>query len=206
VSNSSYLPPIIAIGGEFESGKDAVGSVLVRTYGYTRVAFGDFVKDACVQLLSGSLYPPEFPGDIQEIILAHRNDPHAVNRKPTAPAMRRLLQFVGTDWYRVRNPNHWVGEFDNYVRPILASGGRVAAPDMRFDNEGAYAATHGGEEWVVVRPDLEPSPYREHVSERSYTRTPHCVINNDGSLGLLVCRVVDALQDAQARYLGQLAA
>ncbi len=202
MSVSTYYPPIVGINGDFEAGKDEVAKFLVCVHGYTRVAFGDFVKDTCFQLVNGKTIPSDFPDDIVDIILAHRNDPYAVNRKPTSEPIRKLLQFVGTDYCRSRNPEHWVEEFDNYARPILASGGRVVAPDMRFDNEGAYVALHGGEEWVVVRPGLATSLYRQHASERSYARTPHGVIQNDGSLGLLACRVIDALQAARTRRSG----
>ena len=205
MSTFTYYPPIIGINGDFECGKDAAGSILVRTYGYTRVAFGDFVKDTCLQFVSGRTYPSDFPDDIQKIILKHCNDACAVIRKPTSPEIRRLLQFVGTDYYRKKDPDYWVGLFDTYARPILKGGGRVVAPDMRFDNEGAYVKECRGAEWQVIRPGLSDSSQREHRSERAYTRTPAVVIRNDGPLDLLNSRVIEALQTTQALYVGQAA-
>jgi hypothetical protein len=201
VSPSPYYPPIIGISGGFESGKDAVGSILVRTYGYTRVAFGDFVRDACFDLVNGRSCPDDFPDEIQKIIFEHRRNTCAVFAKPTTPPMRRLLQFVGTDYYRELDQHHWVNLFDNYARPIFRNGGRVVAPDMRFDNEGAYVVSQQGSEWQVVRPGLAAAEHRDHISEHSYTRVPAVILRNDGPLGQLETRVIEALQTTQDLHL-----
>jgi hypothetical protein len=120
--------------------------------------------------------------------------------------MRRLLQFVGTDYYRAQDPDHWVHELSNYARPILTGGGRLVIPDMRFDNEGSWVSEQGGVEWVIDRPGLSSDPKRQHRSETAYTRTPNFIIKNDGPTGLLPGRVIEGLWAAQTLRLEKAAA
>ena len=192
LSGSPY-PPVIGICGDFESGKDEVASILVKHYQYTRVSFADFLRAQIYEyLLSQAGYPSDFPKEIVDIIRSHRNDPYAVYRKPTSLAMRNVLQYIGTDYFRTLDKDYWVKEMAAYAKPLLDAGRRIAIPDMRYPNEVDYVRQHDGDTWRVLRPlpDKLQNEFRKHLSERALDQIEmdHAVVN-DGTLPELKNRV-----------------
>lgn len=58
---------------------------------------------------------------------------------------RRLLQRLGTDVMRRRDPLYWVSMFQSRVRALLGSGNDVVCADCRFLNEVEAIRALGGE-------------------------------------------------------------
>lgn len=98
---------------------------------------------------------------------------------------RALLQFVGTDWARARDPNVWV----NIALKDIPEDGNVFLSDIRFSNELTALKEAG---WVCVRIDRfsrgrrEGTGSSEHSSEKSLDSIEKSrwdfVIENNGSL------------------------
>lgn len=101
------------------------------------------------------------------------------------PEVRRLLQKYGTEGGRaIHGWDCWIKIFRERASAIVSVGRRVAAFDVRFDNEAAAIHEMGG---VVVRVD-NPRVQRssDHESERLIDLLPvDAVILNDGDFAHL---------------------
>ncbi|CAM9822998.1 unnamed protein product [Chrysoparadoxa australica] len=128
---------IIAFAGAKGSGKDTAADCLVRM-GYKRLSFADPLKEACQILFSLS---PE--------------DLHDPERKE---ASRELMQWLGTDCLRSRDPDI----FCNLMRRRLRGETRVVIPDVRFQNEGDLVREFGG---TVIRVSRAGTLPDAHASE-----------------------------------------
>ena len=202
---------ILGISGKAGSGKDVAAAVLVREFGFVRVALADELKRA-VQRLFGwddeRLWGPS----------ERRNEPDPAWGGLTA---RRVLQVLGTEVGRALHPDVWVratlraidrqrsaGEIDPCVleRCFIHDGEtcavghmtrkqcpngraslpRFVIPDVRFWNEAEAIKAAGGFVLRVVRPGagLEGAA-GEHSSEMELSDGDghfDAKIVNDGTL------------------------
>jgi hypothetical protein len=82
----------------------------------------------------------------------------------------KLLQWWGTDYRRVQDPDYWVKQWLTKVKALPESA-IVFAPDTRFINEALAVASLGGYTVNVSRLNEDGSPYfssdrpRNHQSE-----------------------------------------
>lgn len=117
------LPPI-ALTGLLRSGKDTVADYLVRQYGYTRVAFGDALKD------DFHLRYPEIP----------REPKPRVGYQSHGQLMRRLFGedvWVRTLFDQIAEREAW----EQWLRPYVIT-------DLRQPNEYAAARARG---FTIIR-------------------------------------------------------
>lgn len=91
---------------------------------------------------------------------------------PLAMTGRRLLQRLGTDVMRKRDPDYWVSEWKKKAAEVLKSGRGVLCGDCRFINEMRAIETWGramGAETEIVFCNYPSERYNdkaEHESEK----------------------------------------
>lgn len=171
---------VIAISGKAGSGKDTVGSILeeelaVDGYDVLLAHNADLVKFICSEYFGWD------------------------GKKDTFG--RELLQYVGTDVVRSKNPDYWVDFIISTVRLFPDTWDYVIIPDCRFENElnrwrdFGYKVTHIRVERPGYDSGLTPEQ-RDHKSETALDNTmPDHIIYNDGSLSDLRQRIDDWLVD-----------
>lgn len=135
-------PALIGLAGRAGAGKSAAGEYLFATYGFECVAFADAIKDLLAQLLAD-----------RGADHAHLHEA-ALKQQPIAElggvTARHLMQSLG-DWGRTLSPGFWIAQLAH--RTGLQRGGtpvhdRIVITDVRYPNEAAWIAAHGG---VVLR-------------------------------------------------------
>lgn len=161
---------IIGIHGFAGSGKDTAADAL-ETQGFERRSLADPMKEVCQKLFGWSdsrLWGP------------------SCNRDAVDPAWgfsaRDALVPLGTEWGRALHPDLWVAALFR----SMPEDADVVIPDVRFQNELDYIATHGGATIEVRRPGVCPG---EHLSEAGGLLRLDGSILNDGSIECLHRRV-----------------
>ena len=116
---------LIGLTGQAGSGKDEIAKILVRRYGFTRMAMADSLKEIARDHF-------EWNGQKDE-------------------RGRRLLQVIGTECGRAYTPDLWVRKLNRKIVQERGSGKvwNVVIPDIRFLNEAAWVATQA--DGVVIR-------------------------------------------------------
>lgn len=168
--------PWIALTGAAGAGKDTVGQLLVEHYDYERVAFGDAVREAVLDL------DPFVPVDsYRHVRVSALVESYGWERaKRMFPEVRRLLQAFGTDAIRTLDPEFWV---DVAQDKALALPRAVVFTDCRFQNEADMVVDQGGIVVLVERDtDLDANAIG-HATEQGYrTIQPDWIISNIGTL------------------------
>lgn len=103
-------------------------------------------------------------------------------------AGREMLQRVGTDIIRAKEPDYWVNYIAFMLKTIPVTADYVLIPDARFPNE----ITRLKEEFddvkhlKIVRPSVEENQdaeWNRHESETALDRWPYdMIIHNDGGV------------------------
>jgi hypothetical protein len=197
---------VVGLSGHKEAGKDSVADILVRDYGFTKMAFATPIKEK-VDILDPILgYHEErccedCDGDIEEIRLsdlyAYGMTSEEIKQDPQyGPELRRVWQYVGTDLFRADDEDYWVKRAARVMQQSAAD--RIVFTDVRFENEAdfIYDLSDGGvydermgvalvadvsSVWRVARPSRHPIDV--HVSEQMIGLLGEQVtILNDGSL------------------------
>ena len=142
----------IGLVGYSQSGKDTIADILVKNYGYTRVAFADKIREFLYGLNPMVACSPT--GYLQDLVNLVGWD--AAKQEPQ---VRRLLQDLGNSARKTIDENVWV---------TLALGNidvnkRVVITDVRFENEAMMIKLMGGQLWRVKRVGV--GPVNDHVSE-----------------------------------------
>lgn len=185
------LPRVVALSGKMRSGKDTIATVLCESFGYTRIAFADKLRQA-VYALDPVI---SSPGDDHCLLsdLDHRPYEYI---KENYPEFRRLMQRMGTEVGRnLFGNNFWV---DQLVQEVHAHPDRrYVITDCRFPNEAI--ATQDRLQGVVVRVVREGQTVTDqHASEIALDEWAFpCYIINNGT----VEELADAVKKTFARYL-----
>ncbi len=182
-------PYFIGLAGKAGAGKDYVYEYLRKHSSRDlvhRVAFADGVRLEVEETLTEGLHFIEGDGTSWELdelpILWH---------KPYSEAIRRLLQWWGTDLRRAQNPDYWVTRgmeradraaeiAEVHRRPSL-----IVFTDVRFENEAKAIDQRGGTVLEVIAPDdvrsrrlggsLPPAHASEEIDFRDFI---HGTIDN----------------------------
>jgi dephospho-CoA kinase len=115
---------ILGIIGRMGAGKTTASNYLQSTYGFTRIAFADALKEKAVRIT------PD--GRIDKV------------------RDRALLQFLGTEYFRGIDQEYWINAWRETVQQTLFNESRGVAPpgvvtdDCRFANECAIIHALGG--------------------------------------------------------------
>lgn len=106
-------PEIICLAGFPCSGKDTVGSIISKKYGYDMVAFGNTLKQICADIRLKN-YAPVISFMVNELGLSGEDAMYRVWNYRQLPCYdkkdRLLLQTLGTDFRKIRD--------DIWVRPV----------------------------------------------------------------------------------------
>lgn len=112
---------------------------------------------------------------------------------------RHMLQYVGTDVVRKKDPNFWV----NYILKILElfpdQWDYVLIPDVRFPNEIEVLKNAGFDvKHIHINRHVDnglTDEQKAHASETALDElVPDAVIENDGTLADLKCNIVGAFE------------
>jgi hypothetical protein len=181
---------IIGVCGRKRHGKDSVGNILRKEYGFSATAFADAVKRVAMDVYGLSWDQCYGDGPEKEAV-----EP----RWGLSP--RVIMQRIGTEVGRSIHTDTWVkhtldniqaaatGQLftwrDDFTQGFVRVGlvrTQWVITDVRFPNEAEAIRAAGGQVWKVVRPSLGV-PTDEHPSETSVDLVRENVtIVNDGSL------------------------
>jgi len=157
------VPKIVSLSGFKGLGKDTFGDHLVDTYGYTRIAFADPLRARVVKWLKWHNHlPDDVPEYIRELVMKCVDESWKlvlsdyVAAKPYSDSLRKLLQFVGTEYYRAKDRAYWIKSM--HLDPDL----HYVITDRRFENETEFSLMMGAACWRINREghvsgDLHPS-------------------------------------------------
>lgn len=170
--------PLIALGYRARVGKDYAGKTLENELGFTRLKFATplyRVAEVLTARERGSLDDDEAKDRFKSAYhLLHV--PGFATPRPMLG--RNVLQWVGTDLFRVADPRVWVSLMRE---EIIARGpsARIVITDCRFGNEVEFVRSLGGQYWRIDRPSLgDPIP-GGHESEIGPGTEPDVVLTNN---------------------------
>lgn len=160
---------IIGLSGYAQSGKDTVAEVLVRRFGFQRVAFADPIREFCYDfnpIIGHTANEPKFLRDVVD------RDGWELAKKN--PQVRHTLQAVGVSARKVFGEDFWIKQAINKTDIY----GKWVITDVRFKNEAtAIWELPGGQVWRVERPGV--TAVNGHVSETQMDDYPfdHTIVN-----------------------------
>lgn len=192
---------LVGFSGYGYSGKDSCGEALIKRRTFTRAAFADEVRTACL-LLDPLVRVP----DTDKIVpltdylrMVCGNDWNLAKKNPE---VRRLLQRMGTELGRqFFGEDIWIRMLSSRIEGLPA----VAITDVRFWNEADWIKAQGGIVIRVHRPGTGPilmpngKPHYSEVALDGYNFNGMVV--NDRTLEDLeetVVRVCDMLLGRRA--------
>jgi hypothetical protein len=182
----SWLPQYIGLHGFAGAGKDTVAKILEK-YGYTRVAFGDKLREALYVL--NPLVEEGYGGveyRVQYLVDKYGWD----SVKRNSPEVRRLLQVLGTEVGReMIDQNVWV----NSVFKALEEDKKYVFTDVRFVNEHQAIDSRLGLLVKIDRPGV--GPVNDHKSDKGLPDPWFdASIVNDGTIEDLNTKVREILR------------
>jgi cytidylate kinase len=141
---------IIGLSGYAQSGKDTVANILVKQYGFTRVAFADKIRQ-----LAQEVNPLVGEGiHLNDILNDYGWDVAKQNFY-----VRQFLQQLGVGARNLFGDTFWIKEA---LKPLELNGDFVFT-DVRFVNEADIIRSNNGYIWRIKRPGIEA--VNNHVSE-----------------------------------------
>lgn len=181
---------IVGIIGWAGSGKDAIADILVKHYGWHKIAFADplrdflYTQDVPVRMDGQARY-----STVSEIIDRYGWDGY--KQSPFAGNMRKLIQVTGTEAGRGQiHENVWVDAA--LARAAALGNDRVVFSDARFYNEVNAVRSIGGKILRVYRPGVGPA--NDHASENEVNKAvPDIIINNNGTMRELRVKVAEQI-------------
>jgi len=119
-------PLVIALRGPLGSGKTAAAKYLATKYDFRVVSFATPLKEAAKKITPDG----------------------RIDKKRD----RALLQFLGTEYFRGIDSEHWVKQFMATAESFVEHGLSVVTDDCRFPNEQAAVRKLGGFEVYINTP------------------------------------------------------
>jgi hypothetical protein len=188
---------IIGLSGKAGAGKDSVGNVLEKTYGFKRTALADPLKKACKEFYDFTYLQLWGPSE-------ERNKPDLRYPRPDGTFLtpREALQLLGTDFGRRCYPDTWIEMGIRKAQELLNPSFTgtfvpkgVAITDVRFPNEIHGLKSRGAKLVRIVRPGETSltGAAATHVSELALDDVPlsayDYVLDNNGPLAELDVKV-----------------
>lgn len=196
---STNLPRIIGLNGLKRSGKDTIGSYLVREHGYTRLSFAAPLYEAVYRLnpIVGVQYTEDEKrrSQLEYVHVQTLVDVYGWETLKEHVAykdeIRRLLEHMGTEVGReLFGQDFWVELAEAQMLPDK----RYVFTDARFLNEFETVSRYKPDAYLlkVIRPGLTPNG---HASDRDW---PNGLFDgsvmNDDTIPALESRVLDMLR------------
>lgn len=150
---------IIGLVGKAGSGKDTVASYLISIYGFRKLSFASNLKDAVAVIFGWDRSKLE---GISKEDREWRETPDPYWSKVLGYDItpRYALRYIGTDMFRVFNPNIWL---DSCFKDIDLEQNYVIT-DCRFPNEADRIKSMGGILIKIKRNNIISNS--EHASEK----------------------------------------
>lgn len=147
-------PRVIGLTGHMQAGKDSVGQILSKKYGYKRIALADKVRELVLEINPLVRCADEF---IEIAALVSRAGWEAAKKYPD---VRCLLQRTGNGARTILDQDIW-------IRPVLEEiktrpNSKYVITDIRYQNEAQIFRCYG-EIWKIIRPGFDGD---EHPSEK----------------------------------------
>jgi hypothetical protein len=181
--------PVVGFCGKKRHGKNTAAAALEPQYAV--VGLADELKIAALDLDPIILWASGTGRRLRDLV-----ERHGWEEAKKVPEVRRILQVLGTEVIRARDPEFWLRALDRRL-PFL---GAVAVADVRFDNEAQWVHAHGGVVIEVVRPDL-PDDGDTHASEIGLsTHLIDATVLNTGPVEFLHKRVKATLTTLTADH------
>ena len=134
---------IIGLSGYAKVGKDEVAQILVKKYGFKRIAFADPIRELLLEI-----NPILANGYHLKTIINEEGWTLAKNKEE----VRRLLQELGVGARQVLGDDVWVvaalRKMENFKENYVIT-------DVRFENEAVMVRQLGGEIWRIQRPGIQ---------------------------------------------------
>lgn len=186
-------PPVIGLTGAAGAGKNAVGEILERPYGYTALALADSVRQAAWEIDPIITARTDMdPLTLRDLV----NELGWDTAKRKYPEVRRILQRVGTEaGWQMHGENLWTDLLSHKIKAAFDSAEAdredptrsctgIVVTDVRFPHEIELIKALGGQIWHVDRPGLSMSAgTATHASETSLAgHSWDHEIDNNGTL------------------------
>ena len=173
---------IIGLSGYAQSGKDEVANILVKEYGYERIAFADAIRDLLGKITLA------LEDDMPLEMLVRTHDWEYI--KKNYPSTRKYLQEVGFAAREVLGEDIWVIAA---IRKMYDPYKNYVVTDVRFENEAIMIKQMRGQIWRIRRNDV--GPINDHISEIALDDYKFDqILKNEGSLDDLKQRVDERMK------------
>lgn len=177
----------IGLAGKSGSGKDVVADFICEQFGYTKMAVADAIREEAEDFIKTVFADTGLPESFSVVVDAFVR---AVWDKPTAPEIRVLLQWWGTEYRRRIDEDYWVKRLSQR----MAKYDLLVISDVRVPVEMVTIREAGGEIWLVERPGIESVGIPNHHTEVALNDAVFDrVIHNDGTLEDLYGKVSDLI-------------
>ena len=167
---------IIGLAGRMRSGKGSLADICEK-YGYKRLYFALPLKNICSKFLHVSIdelnrlknekigIDVDFTNDAVDFFSEETDIPKEIVERVIkgrhVSSVRAMLQVIGTDLIRTFNMDWHV----NKIRDMIEPNNKYVIEDIRFPNEKQLVEDLGGDNWFVVRPQINDVSH--HISEES---------------------------------------
>jgi deoxynucleotide monophosphate kinase-like protein len=142
---------LIAMAGLKGSGKDTAAAVLVREYGFKKIAFADALRE--MSLVIDPYVAIKDGLGVKLSTLVNESGWDKVKRE--VPEVRRILQVIGTEAGRkFLHEDIWISILNKDYPDIAWDDARYVITDCRFRNEADFVHEKGGDICWVDRPGI----------------------------------------------------
>lgn len=152
---------VIGISGKAHSGKDTVADMLVKDYGFIKMAFADSLKGLVQQYYGFKK---------EELWTDYKTE-----------EVRRILQGTGEMIKSLEGDDFWIRQIQKkmiYRSMSVGWDNKVVISDVRFPNEKGFVKGCSGITIRIDRPDNEAVEFNpEHVSEQELHGFDYVVVN-----------------------------
>lgn len=146
---------IIGLTGYAQSGKDTVASILIKHYGFTRIAFADKIRDLLYEMDPQIQVGYDITTTIKTLV-----DESGWDEAKQLPQVRQHLQNLGVGARKVFGNLFWV---EQAMRGI-GYYENVVVTDVRFKNEADFIKKYERSQiWRIKRPEV--TAVNNHISE-----------------------------------------
>lgn len=153
---------VVGISGKAHSGKDTMTDILIKKYGFIKMAFADHLKE---------LVQEHYGFKKEELWTDYKTE-----------EVRRILQGTGELIKSLEGDNFWIHEIQKkmvYGSMIPGWTNRVVISDVRFLNEKHFIEGCSGITIRIDRPDGEEIEFNpDHVSEKELQEFNYIVKND----------------------------
>ena len=181
---------IVGLIGAAGSGKSTVANRLVDVWGFKDLSFAGPLKDFCAEQFGWDRKRLDDDLAYKEEMTELRDPRRIRNLSPGNSQLfmtrRQVMQFLGTDVFRVMDPDHWIKAMRRELvgKPI---GRGIVFADVRFYNEVGLIRELGGTIVRTVKIGGAGTAASAHVSETELAtyHANHTMAADDGDVAAL---------------------